>query len=403
MSAEEKSLSAEEKDRLKHTDKVQHKHRRKSLSAEEKDRLKQTNRVQHERRRKSLSAEEKDRLKQTNRVQHERRRKSLSAEEKDRLKQTNRVQHERRRKSLSAEEKDRINQTNRVQHARRRKSLSAGEKNRMKASDKLQHERRRKLLSTKGKDRLRICNRVYQQRRRQLLSQQKLKRLKECNRLHQQHKRKSLSAEERQKLQEKDKAQHKKRRVDRATLHASFKPHMSTTHEAVKDVVTTFLRNIRDGPTYECSVCNRFLYRTSVKHVTEKLVNMASGTLTLQMDREWICMTCVNSISRRKVPQQAAENNMAVSDIPQELKNLSGLEKQLISKVIPFMKILSLPKGAQQGLKGQVVLVPSNTQLTAASLPRNTSEAQIVALNLKRRLSDKSTFCKEYIRPQSSE
>lgn len=61
------------------------------------------------------------------------------------------------------------------------------------------------------------------------------------------------------------------------------------------------------------------------------------------------------------------------------------------------MKILSLPKGAQHGLKGQVVLVPSNVQQTVSSLPRNTSDSQIIALNLKRRLSDKVTFSK---RPQ---
>ena len=64
------------------------------------------------------------------------------------------------------------------------------------------------------------------------------------------------------------------------------------------------------------------------------------------------------------------------------------------------MKILSVPKGSQQSLRGQVVLVPSNVQLTASSLPRNTSDAQIIALNLKRSLSDKSIFCQHYIRPQ---
>lgn len=64
------------------------------------------------------------------------------------------------------------------------------------------------------------------------------------------------------------------------------------------------------------------------------------------------------------------------------------------------MKILSLPKGAQHGLKGQVVLVPSNVQQTVSSLPRNTSDSQIIALHLKRRLSDKVAFSKQYIRPQ---
>lgn len=61
-------------------------------------------------------------------------------------------------------------------------------------------------------------------------------------------------------------------------------------------------------------------------------------------------------------------------EVPQSLKTLSSLEKQLVSKIIPFMKILSLPKGAQHGLKGQVVLVPSNVQQTVSSLPRTLLE-----------------------------
>ena len=64
------------------------------------------------------------------------------------------------------------------------------------------------------------------------------------------------------------------------------------------------------------------------------------------------------------------------------------------------MKIFSLPKGSQHGLKGQVVLVPSNIEQTANSLPRETHDAQLVALNLKRRMSDKNAYCKEFIRPQ---
>ena len=63
------------------------------------------------------------------------------------------------------------------------------------------------------------------------------------------------------------------------------------------------------------------------------------------------------------------------------------------------MKIVSLPKGAQHGLKGQVVLVPSNTEHITAALPRQTSEAQIIHLNLKRRLSDETAYSRQYIRP----
>jgi deoxycytidine triphosphate deaminase len=57
------------------------------------------------------------------------------------------------------------------------------------------------------------------------------------------------------------------------------------------------------------------------------------------------------------------------------------------------MKILSQP-----GFKGHVLLVPSNLQKTATALPRQTGETEIVALSLKRRLSDKYGSVTQYIR-----
>ena len=103
---------------------------------------------------------------------------------------------------------------------------------------------------------------------------------------------------------------------------------------------------------------------------------------------------------KNKIPTQALYNNLKVSEPHPLFKRMCNLEKQLISKIIPFMNIFSLPKGSQHGLKGQVVLVPSNVQNIANSLPRNTKNARIVAMNLKSRLYDKHTFCKEFIRPQ---
>jgi len=117
-------------------------------------------------------------------------------------------------------------------------------------------------------------------------------------------------------------------------------------------------------------------------------------------DMKWICQTCSSCLTKDKIPAQAMCNNLKVNEPHPIFNRMCNLEKQLISKIIPFMKIFSLPKGSQQGLKGQVVLVPSNVQNTANSLPRDTRDAQIIALNLKRRLSDKQTFCKEFIRPQ---
>ena len=65
------------------------------------------------------------------------------------------------------------------------------------------------------------------------------------------------------------------------------------------------------------------------------------------------------------------------------------------------MKIVSLYTGAQKSIRGQVVLVPSDISKVTNSLPRLTCESQIITLALKRRLSDKHSFHKQFIRPQN--
>ena len=56
-------------------------------------------------------------------------------------------------------------------------------------------------------------------------------------------------------------------------------------------------------------------------------------------------------------------------------------------------------KGAQHGLKGQCVLVPANLEKIQKTLPRSCNDEHIITLALKRRLTDKSAFHKQHIRP----
>jgi hypothetical protein len=187
-------------------------------------------------------------------------------------------------------------------------------------------------------------------------------------------------------------------------LYASYQQSFSTTHDAVHEVVHTFLKVIQGGPTFTCCICYRMLYRNSVKCFTEnhkeKIAALSIDVRLHEDEMKWICQTCSTCLKKDKIPAEALCNNLKVSEPNSIFSRMCNLEKQLISKIIPFMKIFSLPKGSQQGLKGQVVLVPSNVQSTVCSLPRDTRDAQIIALNLKRRLSDKQTFCKEFIRPE---
>ena len=90
------------------------------------------------------------------------------------------------------------------------------------------------------------------------------------------------------------------------------------------------------------------------------------------------------------MPPQAQENGLALKPRVEELQDLCPLELMLISQIIPFMSIVPKHKGAQFGLKGQCVLVSVDLKKAETFLPRPCDENCVIALALKRRLSDRS-------------
>ena len=77
-----------------------------------------------------------------------------------------------------------------------------------------------------------------------------------------------------------------------------------------------------------------------------------------------------------------------------ELNRLRPIELMLISQIIPFMLIAAKTKGAQHGLKGRCVLVPTDLEKIQTILPRSCDEEYLISLALKRRLTDKSVVNK---------
>ena len=90
---------------------------------------------------------------------------------------------------------------------------------------------------------------------------------------------------------------------------------------------------------------------------------------------------------------------MQICDPVSELSDLSALEHMLICQIIPFMFLVSRQKGAQHGLKGQVVLVPTDLKRITQALPRSCNDSHLITIALKRRLSDKGAYKEQHIRP----
>ena len=82
-----------------------------------------------------------------------------------------------------------------------------------------------------------------------------------------------------------------------------------------------------------------------------------------------ICVSCSNSIKKSKLPDISVANSLEVEERPDVLKNLKPLECIFISKRIPFMKIVGLPRGKQPAIHGTVVNVPINPEECVGILP----------------------------------
>ena len=184
--------------------------------------------------------------------------------------------------------------------------------------------------------------------------------------------------------------------------------HVKKTARCVNTVeacILSFKCAIKDGALYECISCSRLMFRCSVIKVNErryKNKELVQNVFQTNSDSSttWICHPCDAALKKQSVPPLSLYNKLALEKIPEELACLTSLELQLISQILPFMKVVALHTGAQYKISGQVVLVPTDLSKITTSLPRDTENAQIITLALKRRLSDKHPYHQQLIRPQ---
>ncbi|XP_071142082.1 uncharacterized protein [Mytilus edulis] len=175
------------------------------------------------------------------------------------------------------------------------------------------------------------------------------------------------------------------------------------------DIAEWFRQQVRDGPIYICSVCIKLKFRKQVIQLdTEKYLKkgkqsaaVANQCISFEFKstctadcpikcetinhKLWICYTCHRHLIKSEVPADARANGLELTPIPEELKYLNSLEKQLISQRIPFMKLVQLPKGNQRGIIGPCVSIPTDIQKTVTILPRSDDETQLVRCKLKRK------------------
>ena len=166
--------------------------------------------------------------------------------------------------------------------------------------------------------------------------------------------------------------------------------------------IDQFKEKLKQGPLYICTVCHRIMYKKTVRLlIPSKYERKDLFTAKLSFDqREYICRTCHNKISKNQMPSQAVHNKLELEDIPSELNSLHKLETILIAQRICFQKIIIMPKGQQRKIKGAVCNIPVECDTTCNMLPRPPSALGMIMLKLKRKLEYRGHVYFQSVRPK---
>ncbi|KAK3918379.1 Integrin alpha-PS5 [Frankliniella fusca] len=164
----------------------------------------------------------------------------------------------------------------------------------------------------------------------------------------------------------------------------------------------------KEMPTIICTGCAQLFFKKStVSELSLKIDQTLSITYVCTYRQHLgenesgnVCSTCANHIKKGKVPHFAATNGLVFDPLPQELTGLTTLEERLVSARIPFMQIRELGYQKQLGLKGNCVNVPIDINKTVTCLPRMDSEDDTLLVQLMRRMSDKTPYAFENVRPE---
>ena len=164
------------------------------------------------------------------------------------------------------------------------------------------------------------------------------------------------------------------------------------------------------GPIYVCTSCLQTMFSDDVDDVSKlrpgKHQSLFSECCTGYISiggREWLCHSCKHEIYQDQYPKLSKANKVYFPDRPPEL-NLYPLEETLISPLLPFMTIRTLPVGGltkegQKLIVGNVVHVPNDIASTVRILPRNLDDLGTIPVKLKRRKHQKTAVFQENIRP----
>lgn len=186
------------------------------------------------------------------------------------------------------------------------------------------------------------------------------------------------------------------------------KPQVSGYPKRVHD----FKIATKQGPVFPCMCCNRLEFEKGIRKISPlRLIEKIGQTsfdasihdVYHDANKFYLCHTCHRSlIVCKKCPNNSVHNGLKFDIIPPGLRDMTDLERQLISKSMLFMKVRPLPRSRMDGITDRVINVPlldSDISNTEASFPRTPDESHLVTVKLKRMLGMKNVHKQAFVRP----
>jgi hypothetical protein len=158
----------------------------------------------------------------------------------------------------------------------------------------------------------------------------------------------------------------------------------------------------KEGPTSVCTCCGGLWFQSSTRLVTPSPTDSELENKVFFLKEEYeprLCETCYRDYRKGSVPRLALSNGIQFPKIPTILQDLTTLEERLCALRLPFMQIRSLGVDGQCGLRGNVVHIENDLDLSVAVLPRTEDESAVIPVGLVRHLDHQHPYIFQEIRP----
>src|SRR6218665_45149 len=154
-----------------------------------------------------------------------------------------------------------------------------------------------------------------------------------------------------------------------------------------KDLELFFMR-VNVFPDIACDICTKLCYSRQIF-----VVGLASIVVPEYLPAELLekkvlnlCYRCKTHITSKHTfcPSRSYWNNLDPGEIPLEIDRLTEVEKRLLARIVPFVKIVKLKgKYGQYGFRGQSILFGMDVFEVTETLPQKSAQILIVTEHLE--------------------